>query len=214
MGHTQNADGSLVINPTPRTVEDMQAIADLAASRGAMPPGTRAQRLALTSAQVRPGWLFAETDTGLLFQWTGERWRLPSALLVGADKGETVCPAGSWRPLNTAAGSGVTAANDGFTFGTAAVTVPFANGLYEVSATITFPNAATGTTRGVRVRGADPFLIENLQRAAVAAGEFNMSVSGIVRVGPSFTIEAYHDSDASRTVRMKHVSARYVGPVG
>lgn len=70
MGHVKNADGSLVINPTPKTVEDLQAIADLAVGVGGLVKVTSAQRGALTPAATRVGWLIVETDTGSIYQRT------------------------------------------------------------------------------------------------------------------------------------------------
>ena len=67
MGHVKNADGSLTINPTPSTVEDLQALANLAIN-GGLPPMTSAQRLALSASQVRVGWLVSETDTGEVYE--------------------------------------------------------------------------------------------------------------------------------------------------
>lgn len=149
---------------------------------------------------------------GNRWEWTGTQWRLQNALLVGLDKGDTVTVPGGWRALNTAAGVGTNGANDGYTYGTDDIDVPYPNSFYEISATVAIPTAASGTTRGVQIQGSSGYIIDQMQRATVTAGEIRMSVAGIVRVGSSFTIAVYHDSGANRTVSLKHVSARYVRP--
>jgi len=76
MGHVKNADGSLTINPTPNTVEDMQAIANAAVELGGLLKGTSTQRSQLTPSQLRTGWVFSETDTGALYKWSSSGWDL------------------------------------------------------------------------------------------------------------------------------------------
>jgi len=75
MGHVQNADGSLTFNSTPSTVEDFQAVANLAIRSGARPI-TSAERVQLSPSQARAGWLFTETDTGRIYQRTASGWKV------------------------------------------------------------------------------------------------------------------------------------------
>lgn len=84
MGYTQNADGSLVINPTPKTVEDLQAIADLAMRVGGVLKVTSGERTSLAASQTRVGWLISETDTGRLYLRTAEA---PQGVLIRSDTG-------------------------------------------------------------------------------------------------------------------------------
>lgn len=68
MGHTTNADGSLTATRTPtQTVADFQAGYDRIEEIGGLLKGTRDERLALTSGESQPGWIFAETDTGKVY---------------------------------------------------------------------------------------------------------------------------------------------------
>lgn len=68
MGNIRNNDGSLTIQATPpQTVADMQAIADRVEEAGGVLKLTSAQRTALTSGQVKLGWIISETDTQSLY---------------------------------------------------------------------------------------------------------------------------------------------------
>jgi len=160
MGHTQNADGSLVINPTPQTVEDLQAIADLAAGKSAMPPGTRAERLLLTSAQVRAGWLFVETDTGDMYKRSASGWDL-----VWSDS--------DWIPLTRATGM---TALDGVS---SAYRIMGSVVWIRVAATGTFPAGLRNVANGLPVE-ARPSPSTGIVRAAAAGGPGGAAVVATV----------------------------------
>ncbi|MBD8218193.1 hypothetical protein IFU40_06045 [Microbacterium sp. CFBP 13617] len=75
MGHSKGASGAITVTPTPtQTVADMQAIANRVEEIGGLIAGTAAQRAELTSAEVRNGWIFAESDTGRLFWRRNNAW--------------------------------------------------------------------------------------------------------------------------------------------
>ncbi len=85
MGNSLDARGKPTFTDTPtQTVTDLQAAADFADKVGGLLKGTAAQRTALTTSAVSTGWLFAETDTGLLYQKVTSGWRRVSRTSIGA----------------------------------------------------------------------------------------------------------------------------------
>lgn len=75
MGHIQDADGTLTIQATPtQTVADLQAVADRVEEIGGLLRDPQAERLLLTNSQVKDGWLFFETDTGIGYARKGGSW--------------------------------------------------------------------------------------------------------------------------------------------
>lgn len=78
MGYNEAADGTLEItddaNANGGPANDMQAIVDMAVKLGGLLKGTQAQREALTSGQVRDGWIFIETDTGVVYARQSGAW--------------------------------------------------------------------------------------------------------------------------------------------
>lgn len=77
MGYTAAADGALTATRTPtQTVDDLQAGYDRIEEIGGLIRNTRDYRLALTTGQVKVGWLFYETDTGVLWQRQADSWRI------------------------------------------------------------------------------------------------------------------------------------------
>lgn len=154
MGHVKNADGSLTINPTPSTVGDLQAIADLAMELGGLLKGTSTQRLQLTGSQVRPGWLFSETDTGALYQRLPSAWRMVARPPIFFKLARATAPfdfTNAWTDMlwdapvaeGTLAGFTTT---DNTTF---TCTIP---GLYDVRASILARGGSSVSTLQVQVR--------------------------------------------------------------
>lgn len=69
MGYVENPDGTLEItDDASDPVADLQKIADLAAKLGGVLRGATAVRTSLTASQTQTGWLFVETDTGIVFE--------------------------------------------------------------------------------------------------------------------------------------------------
>jgi len=75
VGISRAANGALTVLSTPvQTRADLQAIADRIEDIGGLLRGTAADRLDLTSSQVKNGWLFYETDTGIGYVRRGGVW--------------------------------------------------------------------------------------------------------------------------------------------
>ena len=108
MGYTLDAYGKPVFSKSPtQTVVDMQVIADFADEFANVRADTSAERDDLLPAQLRPGMLFSETDTGLLLRWdTATGWTvLDGVPVVGTV--ESVPPNTVWNTTLTKVGKRV-----------------------------------------------------------------------------------------------------------
>lgn len=76
MGYSTSGgpNGLGTFNNTPSTTSDLQQLVALIAQQGNTRVGTSTARTSLSGAQLYAGLLWAETDTGTLWQYTGSAW--------------------------------------------------------------------------------------------------------------------------------------------
>jgi len=94
MGYTASGgpNGLGVFNNTPSTTSDFNQTVTLLAQQGNSRVGTNASRTALTGSPLYAGLMWAETDTGTLWMYTGSVW----VTVYGGDTG--------WQTLTAVTG--------------------------------------------------------------------------------------------------------------
>lgn len=159
MGFTLNSRKKPVFSTAPtQTVADLQAAADYADLVGGVLRGTSSYRESVTAGEVDLGWLFVETDTGKVYEWTASGWQY----LAGGDR---VTPFRSNTPI---AGAGDLRAFSGVAAGTTS-----AGGVLTHSFPVAFSTACAGVLlMQDNESGADGDGSPLLVRASVAATGF------------------------------------------
>lgn len=81
--NTLDSTGKPIFTATPtQTVADLQAGVDYAERIAGGLKGTAAARDLVAADEVKLGWLFVETDTGRVYEWTASGW----VYLAGGDR--------------------------------------------------------------------------------------------------------------------------------
>lgn len=130
MGYTLDSQGLPVFTATPtQTTADLQAAADAARKVGGVLRGTSTDRGLLTSDAVGLGWLFVETDTKRVYEWTSSGWQY----LAGGNR------ITAYRSSSQIAGVGALITMTGVATGTTT-----AGGVLVHSFPVPFPAACVG----------------------------------------------------------------------